>query len=456
MEQDDAILVLTLGSEIYVKSDRTRRRFWSTLRSNLETALARDRVPGEVDRLDRNRMLVRTTEPRAAAETVRQVFGIHRVEIGVPLAWSSLDDLAAATAAVATEEIRDHTFAVRVRRTGGHDWGSPDAARAIGTALLDASAGVDLDEPEVEVHVLVIDDRAWYLEDAWKGPGGLPLGTQDRCLSLLSGGFDSPVAAWAIMRRGCPVDFLHIRLECAQSDHALAVGYELWRRWGAGTRPLAWTIDFTDMKAAIEGNIPPRLRQVVLKQMMFTAADRLAENLGIPALITGEAIGQVSSQTLHHMAEIDRMCHRTVLRPLAGTEKHDIVARAHEIGTGELSSRAHEVCDLSGGKVAIAAQRQTLERALSDLPDDIAAEAADRPRVVSLADWMPGTASVPVLLHSPGDIPAIEAGDDAPGGPFALGGGDDPVASATRLRAAGHDASLLAEAVPGWVARADA
>lgn len=453
MNRDDAILVLTLGSEIYVKSDRTRRRFWARLRANLVAALERDRVVGDVDTLERNRMVVRTSEPFAAADTIRQVFGIHRVDLGVPLAWRDLDDLATATAAVAGDHVDGSTFAVRVRRSGGHEWGSPDAARAIGTALLERSAGVDLDDPEVEVNVLVIDERAWYLERSWDGPGGLPLGTQDRCLALLSGGFDSPVAAWRIMGRGCPVDFLHVRLECAQSDHAIAVAYELWRRWGAGTTPLAWTIDFTDVKTAIEERVPPRLRQVILKQLMFAASDRLAERLDLPAVITGEAIGQVSSQTLHHMAEIDRMCARTVLRPLVGEEKNDIVERAHAIGTGELSARAHEVCDLAGSRVAIAAQRTTLERAMAELPEDLAARAADEPRVVSLADWMPGTDAVPVLLAVHDDVTLVDT-DDAQAAahdePIVIGGGPDAVRVATRLRAGGRDVSLAAEAVPGW------
>ncbi len=445
MTSADPILIVTLGSEIYVKSDRTRRRFWARLIRNLEDALARDHVPAEIDTLDRGRLVVTSPELDAAAATIAETFGIHRVEYGVPIDWHDLDSLAAAAADAARHLIRGRTFAVRVKRTGEHPWGSNDANAAIGTLLLDASAGVDLDDPEVEVRVLVLDDRAWLLEREWEGPGGMPLGTQDRCLGLLSGGFDSPVAAWMLMRRGCPVDFLHVRLECAQSDHALAVGYELWRRWGAGTSPLAWVIDFTEIKAALEDRVPARLRQVVLKQLMFAAADDLAARRGIPALITGEAVGQVSSQTLHHLAEIDRMCARTVLRPLAGFEKNEIVNRAHEIGTGKLSARAHEVCDLSGSRVAIAAQRPTLDRALAGLPDDLARRAVDERHVVAIADWMPGTDAVPVVSAPPDGIPIADA-DDAAGveGPVAVrGSGAAHVAS--RLLRDGREVWLLEE-----------
>jgi tRNA uracil 4-sulfurtransferase len=445
MSPADDVLLLTLGSEIYVKSDRTRRRFVRKLVRNLEEGLARAGVDASVETLDRGRLLVRTPQPSEALPALSATFGVHRVERGRAIDWSGLDDLAVAVADVARERVRGRTFAVRVKRSGEHAWNSPDAQRSIGTLLLADSAGVDLDEPEVEVRVLVAGQAAWVIGDALEGPGGMPLGTQARCLSLLSGGFDSPVAAWLVMRRGCPVEFLHVRLECAQSDHALAVAHELWRRWGAGTYPRAWVVDFTDVKAALESDVPARLRQVVLKQLMFRAADLLAEERGIPALVTGEAIGQVSSQTLHHMAEIDRSCSRTVLRPLTGTEKYEIVAKAHEIGTGELSARAQEVCDLAGSRVAVAARRPTLSRAHDELPAGLA-EAAVRDRsVVSLADWLPGMDPVPLTRTVPPEATLVEHGRGVPAeGPLIVRG-TGAVRIATRLAAAGRDVRVLSE-----------
>lgn len=439
-------LIVTLGAEVYVKSDRTRKRFVRVLRDNLTASFATARLDCEIVELDRGRLMVHTDEPEAAAESVSRCFGIHRVELAHELTWHDLPSLTEAIAPIGRERVRDRTFAVRVRRSGDHDWGSPDAARAIGSALLDASAGVDLDDPQVEVEVIVVQKRAWVLDGTWQGPGGLPLDTQERCLSLLSGGFDSPVATWMVMRRGCPVEFLHVRLECAQSDHALAVAYELWRNWGAGTSPLAWIIDFTEAKQRLESDVPPRLRQVVLKQLMFAAADDLAERRGIPALVTGEAIGQVSSQTLRHMAEIDRSCSRTVLRPLAGAEKFEIVERAHAIGTGKLSARAHEVCDLSGSGVAVAAQRATLDRAHEALPESLIRDAVGSRRVVALAHWMPGSDAVPVVSTPPEDVPVVAAEDAGDvDGPVALTGDQAPWV-ASRLHAAGRDV---------WVVEAD-
>lgn len=441
---DPAVLIVTLTGDIYVKSDRTRARFHRRLSDNLRQALAARAGRSHVRWLDAGRLLLTADRLEDAARAAASTFGVYRVEQARPLPTSSLTELADAAGEAARPQVADRTFAVRVRRHGRHSWRSLDAEREIGARLVDASAGVDLDDPEVTVPVVVIDDRAWLVTHSWKGPGGMPLGTQESALALISGGFDSPVAAWMVMRRGSPVDFLHVELDCAQSDHALAVAHQLWRRWGAGTSPLAWLVDFGQVEDLLTERVPSRLRQVVLKQLMFETADRVAAETHQPALITGEALGQVSSQTLHHLAEIDRSCTRTVLRPLAGFDKDEIVTRAHEIGTGPLSARAKELCNLSSGPgVAVAAQRETLARAQSGLPADVAADAARRRRVIALEHWTPGMEAVPVVDQPPPDTPLITADNPPPAyGPAAFSGDRAPHA-ASRLKAAGREVYVV-------------
>lgn len=442
MRSHDDVLLVTLGSEVYVKAPRTRERFRAVLADNLRASLPADVA---IDRLDVGRLVVSADDPVRAAEVVARTFGVHRVELARPVApVAPLEELADAVAGRAGDRVSGRTFAVRTRRHGQHPWGSTDANREIGSRLLARSAGVDLDDPEVEVKVVVLDDRAWLVEEAWEGPDGLPLGTQDPCLALLSGGFDSPVAAWSVMRRGCPVDFVHVRLNCAQTDHATAVARQLWRRWGAGTSPLVWIVDFEDIEVALRESVPPRLRQVVLKQLMMRAADALADAHDIPALITGEAIAQVSSQTLRHLAEIDRVCSRLVLRPLAGWEKQEIVSKARYIGTEELSARAKEVCDLSAGHpVAVAAQRTTLARANAELPDDLVARTVAARRVVALEHWVPGMDAVEVVEEVPAGFVLAGGDDEIPEtGPVALVGAE-AIQRATRLKAGGREAVVL-------------
>ncbi len=439
------VLLVTLGSDIYTKSPRTRSRFRATLERNLQAALRHAGAAAEVQPLDTGRLILATPTLMPAAAAAARTFGVQRIERARPLSCNRLDQLAEEVARVALERVRGRRFAVRVRRHGTHSWTSTEAERVIGARLLAASAGVDLSNPEVEVAVVVVNERAWLIVERWEGPGGLPLGTQEGCLALLSGGFDSPVAAWMLMRKGSPVEFVHVQLSCAQADHALAVARDLWRRWGAGTSPLAWIVDFSEVQQLIRERVRPSLRQVILKQLMFAAADQVAASLDLPALVTGESVGQVSSQTLRHLHEIDRSCTRAVVRPLAGYDKQEIIAKAREIGTEPLSARAQEVCDLSGGhRVAVAARESALDRARSALPDELVDDAVRTRRVIALEYWVPGADPVPVFDRADASVPVVEVTEPLPGdGPVGLTG-PGAAHAATRLRARGRDAVVVA------------
>lgn len=427
-------MLVTIGGDVQTKSRRTRRRFHRQLADNLRDALSRAGVAAVVDEeVRRGRMFVATDDAESAAGTASHVFGVQRVEVAGLVPFASYDDLVEAVAARARDRVVGNTFAVRVQRFGTHDWRSVDAERDIGSRLDPASAGVDLDEPEVEVRVAVLDDEAWLVERELPGPGGMPYGVQGRVLALLSGGFDSAVAAWMVGKRGCEVDYLHVRMDCSQEDQALSVAHSLWRRWGGGARPNVWIVDFAEAREALLEHVAPRVRQVVLKQLMVAVADAIADEVGAEALVTGDAIGQVSSQTLRHLVEIDRHADRPVIRPLAGLDKVEIVARARDIGTFDLSVHAREVCDLSGSKVAVGAQRDTIDRARDELPDGLVSRLLEQRSVVALEHWTPGVEAVPILRDRP----------DGDGGPVVVTG-RDAVAEATRLRAQGIGAVVLA------------
>ncbi|MDX1619923.1 MAG: THUMP domain-containing protein [Nitriliruptorales bacterium] len=435
-------LLITLSGELYTKSRRTSRWFRRVLLGNLESALAARCPQAEVVR-DGRRVYVEGPDFETAADVAATVFGVHRVELGVDVPAERLDTLVDRVAELARDRVRGHTFAVRVRRRGTHDWSSMQANDRIGAALLDGSAGVDLDDPEVEVRVEVYGGIAFVPVRTWDGPAGAPLGTQERTLALLSGGFDSPVAAWMLMRRGSPVHFLHFELECAASDHAMVVAHELWQRWGAGYAPTFWKVDFQPIREALFEHTPSRLRQVVLKQLMFATADRLAGRLGVDALVTGESVGQVSSQTLRHLAEIDHMVARTVLRPLAGFTKDEIIDRARRIGTESLSARAKEVCDLSDGPVAVAARRDTLDAAREQLPDDLVSDALSRIEAVSLAHWSPGAPLVPVADTLPASTTAVREDDDLPASGTLAFPGVQQIGRASAVLREGRDVVLV-------------
>lgn len=451
-------LLVSPSSELYTKSRRTEDRFRRILLANMRDGLARARCDADVSEDRRRRIVVRTAEPERAAEALCRILGVQRVVEAAPVPEPALDELSDLVADFARERVAGHRFAVRVGRRGGQPWRVRDAESAIGARLFDASAGVDLENPEVTVRVEAYGDYAWIVQRVWDGPAGLPLGTQEPCLAMVSGGFDSAVAAWQVMSRGCPTEFVHFQLDCAQSDHALAVLQELWHGWGAGTDPHVWLLDFQPVKEALFAHVPSAQRQVVLKQLMTEAADRLADHEGIPALVTGEALGQVSSQTLSNLAAIDRSSSRAVLRPLLGMGKQDIIAESRRIGTHDLSARAREVCDLAGGRVMVTADRPKLEQARRLLPSELIDDAFASRRGIAVSEWFPGMPGVAVVDTPPADAEAVwvDEGGDPRGevpetDPVALAG-PGGLRLACRLQAQGRDVCLVARRAGAVVA----
>lgn len=390
---DTATLHITLSGDIYLKSRNTQKHLIKRIRRNLETAVRSAGYIGSMTRIGTHRF-----ELEASWETVDEVrssavrvFGVSSVDTVTNVAFDDISDLAEAVGQLAMASVSGRTFAARVKRRGSHDWSSVDLARLIGSELHSTSAGVDLSDPEVEVHVTVLEEKAFLVLDHQRGAGGLPLGTQDRVLCLVSGGFDSVVAAWMLMSRGCPVDFVHFSLNCAQSDHALAVARELWTRWGYGTQPTVHLVEFEPVKDALMEHVDSRMRQVALKVMMARAASEIAQDAGITALVTGDALGQVSSQTLPHLVAVSKAIDTPLLRPLLGLPKESIIDLARKVGTAELSARAQEFCDLSAGKpVATAASEIAIRGSLELIPDEVLADVVSTRKIFDLRDWSPG------------------------------------------------------------------
>lgn len=443
-------LLLAESGECYTKSNQTRRRFRRILDRRLRGALAAHAPAAELLR-QRRRLLVRVPAGEsvdAAGRAVARTFGIQRVAEATPLREEPLEELLDEVAERARDRVAGRTFAVRLRARGNQPWRRTEVAADLGSRLYDVSAGVDLDDPEVEVRVEAYGDVAFLLERTWQGPAGLPLGSQDTVATLVSGGFDSAVAAGMVMARGCPTDFVHMTLECAQSDHATAVAHQLARDWAAGTHPRLWLLDFQPLRHALLEQVRSQLRQVVLKQAMVTAADRLAARAGYPALVTGESVGQVSSQTLANLAQIDAAASRPVLRPLAGLAKPEIIERARQLGTHDLSVRAKEVCDLSDGPVSVAATAGELDEAGAGVIDSLVDAVLDTLHVVDLATWMPGAPAVPVTAPDREDIPVVRVDEPAdadtlpPQRPVALTG-SAALPLATRLVAEAEDVRVV-------------
>lgn len=390
---DGSRLHITLSGDVYLKSRKTQRGLIARFRRNLELALEKAGHRGDIERIGTHRFSIAPPVERRAAvvDACSTVFGVASIDTVIELPFEDFDGLVDAVADASADRVRGRSFAVRSKRRGNHSWKSPDLARAVGSQLVARGGTVDLTNPDVEVSVRVLDGKAFLVTDHVAGPGGLPLGTQDRVLCLLSGGFDSVVAAWMLMSRGCPVDFVHFSLNCAQSDHALAVARELWDTWGHGTDPTVHLVEFQPVKDALFADVETRLRQVTLKVMMARAAEEIADSESVPALLTGDSVGQVSSQTIPHLVAVSRAVQIPVLRPLSGLPKEHIIALARQVGTAELSARAQEVCDLSEGQpVATSATGKDIDRSVEQIPNEVLADALTTAKKFKLRDWSPG------------------------------------------------------------------
>jgi tRNA uracil 4-sulfurtransferase len=396
-------LLVRLGGEVCTKSSRTRRRFLTVLTRNARAALRRAGVPGEV-RQEWTRLTVSTPEPAAARDALSRVFGIHAVHETLPVPFASLPDLVAGLVPLYADRVAGRSFAVRAKRREAAPFSSHDLAVELGAALRPLASRVDLGDPDVEVGVEIHAGHAEAVLETTPGAGGLPLGTGGRAVALFSGGFDSPVAAWRVMRRGTQLDLLICDLGgCGQMDQALAVAKELALRWTAGLEPRFWVVDLAPVVLALTRRVNPRLRQILLRRAMYRAGSYLAEEIGASALVTGESLGQVSTQTLGNIRTCEVAATVPVLRPLIGMGKDEIIAQARAIGTFDTSSKVQEHCSISPGRVETWSSPERIESVEREVDAEPLGEAwiraaVGRRRLVELRSWAPG--ALPDLVVS--------------------------------------------------------
>ena len=328
--------VLVAFGEVGTKSAAVRRRMLDALAGHCRALLADRDVRGDVE-AGWDRVVVRTPEPEAAAEAVSRAFGAvwarpaRPCEPSVEAVESTLRALATAHDAGGEE-----TFAVRVGATGDAPFGGRDLERAGGAAVEAATgASVDLDDPDRTYRVEVRDGEAFVSARTVAGPGGLPFGTQGRVVALVSGGIDSPVAAYEVMRRGCEVVPVYLDLGAYGGVDHEARAVETVRR-------LARHAPHADLRVRVlpAGPLVETLvdsvggtRMLSLRRAMLAAAEAVAERVDAHALVTGESLGQKSSQTGPNLAATDAAVDLPVHRPLLACDKTDVEARARAVGT---------------------------------------------------------------------------------------------------------------------------
>jgi thiamine biosynthesis protein ThiI len=224
---------------------------------------------------------------------------------------------------------------------------SVDLNRALGAHVLGIRPGarVDLAHPELNVHVEVLPGETFVYVDRRPGSGGLPVGASGTVAALLSGGIDSPVAAWRLMKRGCRVVFVHFHSVPYLPDVSRGKARGLVHRltqWQYFSR--LYLVAFGELQREVVLSVPPHARVIVYRRLMVRIAERLAHLAGAAALVTGDSLGQVASQTLGNLARVDETVELPILRPLIGMDKLEITEQARALGTFEISIEPDADC----------------------------------------------------------------------------------------------------------------
>ena len=269
------------------------------------------------------------------------------------------------------------TFRVSARRADKRfPLTSPQIEREVGGRIKEARGWVvDLSRPELTIHVEALSSEAFYYFGKEAGAGGMPVGVSGRVACLLSGGIDSPVAAWRLMRRGCRVLLVHFHSYPILSRASQEKARELARVLaGFQFHSRLFLVPFGEIQQQVTLSVPPPLRVVIYRRLMMRIAEQIALRNRAQALVTGEVVGQVASQTLENLASINAVVTMPVLRPLIGLDKDEITAEAQRLGTYEISIIPDQDCCtlFTPRHPATKARASDVERAEATLPvDDI-------------------------------------------------------------------------------------
>lgn len=393
---DESLTLVRVAPEVTTKSRRTRRRFQARLVRNIADALD---ALGVAHTIDAGWSRIFLTTPEAgAAQRIAHVFGVSSVSEVDARFPADLDRIVAVGEELYAGRVAGRTFAVRARRAGRFPFGTRDVCVQLGAAL-NKYASVDLDRPDVTVSVELRDGEAFLYSGRIEGMGGLPLGVEGRAVCLISGGFDSAVAAWQMLKRGVALDYVFCNLGGEAYERAVvSVAKVLADEWSFGERPRIHVIDFDLALAALKAAVQPKYWQIVLKRIMYRAAEQVAQEIRADALVTGESLGQVSSQTLGNLRAIDDVATLPVFRPLVGLDKNEIILRAERIGTAVLSAKVREYCAISPNKPVTNAKPVAARREEAKMDLNALARAVDQRRVLDLRSLDPVDLVQPYLF----------------------------------------------------------
>lgn len=286
-------------------------------------------------------------DPEPIIEKCRTIFGIYSLSLAIKVK-NEVEAIKEGALAALKQSENASTFKVSVRRANkGFPIKSQEMNQVLGAHLLKNTSdfSVNVHEPDVEIKVEIREKATYITSTVIRGAGGLPVGTGGKTLLLLSGGIDSPVAGYLIMKRGVELEMIHFHSPPFTSERAKQKVLDLTKvltEFGGTIK--VHVVPFTKLQQEIFKTIPDRYAMTVMRRVMLKVSEKFCQKHNILALATGESLGQVASQTLASMNVINEVTNLPVIRPLVGLDKEEIIAYSKKIGTYDISVRPYEDC----------------------------------------------------------------------------------------------------------------
>lgn len=341
--------IIKYFTEIMIKGDTAKRHMIQQLYVNLQSISSRISKDIKIKKFFDK---IELETPIEFSEELKQKLlntsGIQQVLEAITIEnMNSLDDIKVEVNKHMANTITDKTFVVRAKRVGQQNFKSMHIEQTVGGYMLanNQTKGVKLKDADVTIKLELEHNKLHIITKKYEGMGGFPIGTQGEILSLMSGGFDSTVASYLSIKRGVKTHYIFFNLGgVAHEIGVKQVAWYLWSNYASSHSVNFITIPFEDVVGQIFKDISPSYMGVMLKRLMVQAAQEVAKSLKIDALLTGESVAQVSSQTLRNLSLIDEVSDILILRPLAFMSKPDIIELATKIGTKKFAEAMPEYC----------------------------------------------------------------------------------------------------------------
>jgi len=384
------LTILVSYSEIALKSRYVRNQLEKSLAQDIVNILRKNGYENPSTRRRYGRIYVDGV-PNEAVDVVSRVFGVANTMPSTE-AEEGFDSVVTGILEEARRSLKKgNSFAVRPKVVGEHDYNSRDVAYEAGSRILDAlkdrDIRVNLDNPDVTIYAEVRDKEAFVYSNIQRGVLGLPYGTQGKAISLFSGGIDSPVAAWLLMKRGVAVLPLFMDQRPFTGDNYVERAIESFNQIASYVPRSSYRLfaaPMGDVMQRITESSEPRFICIMCKRSMYRIAERFAEKHRAKAIITGESLGQVASQTLSNMFVLSSAIDLPILRPLVGLDKVEIEDISRDIGSYIITAKSTDGCTAVPKGPATRSKIDVIERLEKELRlEELCAEAADNISVIA-------------------------------------------------------------------------